>query len=356
VKIGVIAGSTYPSSPNNYGSEVMAAVLADELGRKHDVMLIAASGSIKGRYKLKLLPNLKGNLSYQIESLVMNYFDELKECDYVIDMSPLCMYCEELYFWHREMLDKQVVVYSRNGTNAFNPRVPVNMNLHGVCLSYAARNEITKNFNIPSNLLHVIPYGIRLDWYRFKRKKKDYLLYLGAPRKEKGIFKILEIAKRLPNEHFIFAWRAINDEHKRTQEEFLKKAKKLSNVEFIELPEGEEHFRAKVRLYQNAKALIKADLKSYIEALGLVSIEAMSCGTPVITASHGANPEVVANGKTGFLCKSIKEYVNAIKNVHVIEPKACRRHVEINFSSRRFAESYLKLYEEIKNENVLNNS
>lgn len=213
MKIAVISGCSYPANPNNYGSEVMASVLANELGKTHEVMLIAASGSIKGNYELKLLPNLKGNVSYEIELLVMNYFDELKECDYVIDMSPLCMYCEELYFFHREMLNKQVVVYSRNGTSAFNPRYPVNTYIHGVCLSQAAKRELLKQN--PELKLSVIPYGIRLDWYKFKRNKKDYILYLGAPRVEKGIFRILEIAELLPDEYFIFAWRAISEEHKR---------------------------------------------------------------------------------------------------------------------------------------------
>jgi len=347
MRIAVISGTCYPANPANYGSEVMSAVLADELGKKHDVMLIAASGTIKGRYDLKLLPCGWGKLNIFLEALVMEYFDELKECDYVIDMSPLCIYCEDVWFYHRKLLDEQVLVYSRNGTSFQSPRFPVNRNIPCVCLSRAAQLIAIRDYGLID--VHVIPYGIRLDWYRFKRKKKDYILYLGAPRKDKGIFKILEIAEILPKEHFIFAWRAISEEHKKTEAEFLKKAEKLSNVEFVELPEGEEHFKAKVKLYQNAKALIKADLKGYIEAFGLVSAEAMACGTPVITASHGANPEVVIDGKTGFLCKSIKEFVNAIKNIHKIDPKDCRKHVEENFSSKVFAKRYLELYERIKN-------
>jgi glycosyltransferase involved in cell wall biosynthesis len=352
MKIVVISDTTYPASPNFYGSEVEHAILADELGKLgNQVTLIAPPKSMKGNYELKYVPCLWGKLDFGIESLVMQYDDILKEADFVIDCSVLKIYCEEVYFFDRERLENQVLVYFENG-NFLNPRPPVSRFLDAVVPSETLKNEGygVKEFMLDPNKIHVIPYGIRTDWYKpIDNPRRNYILYLSACRPEKGIYTILEIAKRLPNEKFVFAWHSFNDLHRENEKKFLAEMKKVPNCKFVDLG-VEKHFENKLKMYQNAKALLKPDTREYTEYWGLVSAEAMACGVPVITSKHGANKEVVIDGKTGFLCETVEEYVDAVKSIDKINPEDCRKHVVKNFNPKLQVKKYLELYRRLKND------
>jgi hypothetical protein len=83
------------------------------------------------------------------------------------------------------------------------------------------------------------------------------------------------------------------------------------------------------------------------EPFGLVMVEAMACGTPVIAFARGAAPELVVDGETGFLMHDVDGMARAVHRVDRIDPLRCRRHVEENFSAQRMAEGYLGLYEHI---------
>ena len=83
------------------------------------------------------------------------------------------------------------------------------------------------------------------------------------------------------------------------------------------------------------------------EPFGLVLIEAMACGTPVIAWELGSIPEIVEDGVTGFVVGSIEEAVEAAKRVHEINREECRREFERRFSAQRMAEDYLAVYEDL---------
>ncbi len=83
------------------------------------------------------------------------------------------------------------------------------------------------------------------------------------------------------------------------------------------------------------------------EPFGLVMIESMAMGTPVIAFNKGAAPEIIVHGKTGFIVETEEEFVDAIKNIHTINPEDCRKHVEENFSRIKMAEDYLSMYKSV---------
>src|SRR3990170_1397033 len=108
---------------------------------------------------------------------------------------------------------------------------------------------------------------------------------------------------------------------------------------------GEADHRAKRELY--AKAACALMPICWEEPFGLVMVEAMACGTPVIAFGRGSAPELVVDGQTGFLVRDVDSMVNAIGRIDAIEPARCRRHVEANFDVPIMREGYLRLYGEI---------
>jgi len=82
------------------------------------------------------------------------------------------------------------------------------------------------------------------------------------------------------------------------------------------------------------------------EPFGLVMIEAMACGTPVIAIRRGSVPEVVDSGVTGWICRDVDEMAEVALTQH-IDPRVCRRRAEERFSVARLADNYERLYTQI---------
>jgi glycosyltransferase involved in cell wall biosynthesis len=81
------------------------------------------------------------------------------------------------------------------------------------------------------------------------------------------------------------------------------------------------------------------------EPFGLVMIEALACGTPVIARRRGSVPEIVQDGVTGYVCETEEEMVTAVQKVALLKREACRRAFVERFSVQRMAQDYIKVYE-----------
>jgi len=350
LRISVISSSVHPANPDYYGSEVQSYFLAKSLAELgHEVLFYAPPKSLREGVRLRAIPPSYSLVSLECElKAYLWYRDELLDSDLIIDMSATCITCEQLYYWHREWLRSHLCLWTRNGTGFYEPRDPVNKRLHGVCLSETAKRIAVQRWGIPADRIHVIPYGTDLKLYRpsGKRNPRDYLLYLSRPHKDKGLLEVLKLAELLPEERFVLAWRVAAKDHEYWDgmAREVARSKELKNVKFVNLLSAQQ----KVELYQRAKALLIPLHPSYVEAFGLVFIESLACGTPVITAAHGATSEVVENGVTGFLCKKLEEYRKAIENVCKISRKECRKVAERKFSGQGFAQRYLTLYESLR--------
>lgn len=121
-----------------------------------------------------------------------------------------------------------------------------------------------------------------------------------------------------------------------------------SDVEFI----GEIGEKEKTEFLGNALALLFPI--DWPEPFGLVMIEAMACGTPIIARLHGSVPEVVDHGVTGYIVKNVQETVNAIKNISGISRKKCREVFEQRFTVKTMAKNYLNTYERVIQEKYAN--
>ncbi len=176
--------------------------------------------------------------------------------------------------------------------------------------------------------------GLDPSEFSFSESKDDYFLFLSKiDRPEKGLGVAIEVAKKAGVRLVIAGNYTSNGFYR----DFLKP--RLSKSITYVGPVGGE---LKKELLSKAKALIFPTL--WPEPFGLVAIEAMVSGTPVVTTYMGAMPEVVVHGKTGFLCKSFEDMVKAIGMVEDTDPHLCRDWVLSRFTHVRMAADYLKIY------------
>jgi glycosyltransferase involved in cell wall biosynthesis len=182
-------------------------------------------------------------------------------------------------------------------------------------------------------------HGLPTDLYTFRERPGNYLAFLGRASPEKGIDKAIEIARRFGMTLKIAAKVDKND-----QDYFATKLKPLVDqpgVEFI----GEVGGKKKNDFLGNAYALLFPI--DWPEPFGLVMIEAMACGTPVIAWPRGSVPEVMENGVTGFVVNSIPAAVAALSKVDGLDRRRCREIFEERFSASRMVQDYVQIYQRL---------
>lgn len=180
--------------------------------------------------------------------------------------------------------------------------------------------------------------GVDTAKLAFNSTPKDYLLMVGTIGRHKNQASAIKVAKNL-GKKLVLAGK-IRDQ------DYFEELKRDIDGEQIKWV-GEIGFEEKVKLYQNAKAFLFPIL--WEEPFGLVMIEAMSCGTPVIAFNHGATPEVVVNGLTGFVVENDSQMIEAVKKIGSIDRADCRKHVEKNFTVEKMIDGYEKACEKILN-------
>lgn len=171
---------------------------------------------------------------------------------------------------------------------------------------------------------HFVYNGLDPDDFEYREEKEDWLLFLSKARWHvKGVDRAERIVKRAGAELVIAGGRR-----------FHPWTRKITSVGMV----GGEKKR---RLLAGARALLFPI--RWEEPFGLVVTEALASGTPVIASRRGSMPELVT-GDVGFLCEDEDEFVEAVGRVDEIEPAACRRRLEENFTARHMAREYLELY------------
>lgn len=190
-----------------------------------------------------------------------------------------------------------------------------------------------------ANWKDTVYHGLPDDLFRLQEKPGDYLAFLGRMSSEKRPDRAIEIAKRAGMKLKIAA-----KVDKPDREYFNTEIKPLLNhplVDFI----GEIGELEKQEFLGNARALLFPI--DWPEPFGLVMIEAMACGTPVIAYPCGSVPEIIDDGVTGFLVHSIDEATLAVERLESLDRRRCRLMFEKRFTANRMASDYMKLYDRI---------
>jgi glycosyltransferase involved in cell wall biosynthesis len=182
-------------------------------------------------------------------------------------------------------------------------------------------------------------HGIPRDLYRFRGEPGDYLACLGRISPEKGIDRAIEIAKRVR-----IPLRIAAKVDKADREYFENVIEPLLDDPLVDYI-GEIGDADKAGFLGHAKALLFPI--DWPEPFGLVMIEAMACGTPVIAYSSGSVPEVLEQGRTGFIVTDLGDAIDAVRRLPELSRARCREVFEERFTAERMARDYVDVYEKL---------
>jgi glycosyltransferase involved in cell wall biosynthesis len=193
-----------------------------------------------------------------------------------------------------------------------------------------------------ANFVKTVYHGMPLSLFSFNNQPKEYLAFLGRVSPEKGVEKAIEIAKLAGIPLKIAA--KIDKADEAFYEEHIKKLFDHPLIEFV----GEINDEEKNQFLGEALALLFPI--NWPEPFGLVMIESMACGTPVIAYNYGSVPEVIDQGETGFIVKDVDDAVARVKEIHSFNRLRCRMKFEERFSDKRMAENYVEIFQELINQ------
>ncbi len=339
MKIAEIAPPWFAVPPTGYGGiELVVALVTDGLvDRGHDVTLFASGGS---RTKATLVtplidppdPALLGNAWYDAFHAASAYLEIADNFDVVHDHSGIVG--STLGALAR---GRPPVVHTLHGPWTEPSRKLYGLladSVHLVAISAAQRAD-----NPDIRYAGVVHNGVDLDEYPLIESKDDFLVYIGRANPDKGPTLAIEVARRagLPLAMVVKK----NEPFERAYWDEI--VAPLLHDE-VEVYEAISHER-KVDLLGRARAMVFPI--QWPEPFGLVMVEAMACGTPVVACPAGAAVELVDEGVTGYLRESIDGLVQAVGEVGRCSPLVCRARVSENFSAGAMVEAYERIYEAV---------
>jgi glycosyltransferase involved in cell wall biosynthesis len=337
VRIAQVAPLYESVPPKLYGgTERVVSYLTEELVRLgHEVTLFASGDSVT---KARLIPacsealwrkkNSRETLPHHVHLMDLVFQDASRfdvihfHCDYIqfalLDHYP----CRSVTTLHGLL-----------HTPDLKPLLSAHPDTPLVSVSDNQRSPMPE-----ANWQATVYHGLPRDLHTYSAKSGQYLAFLGRMSPEKGVDRAIEIAQRAQVELRIAA--KIYPEERVYFEEkivpLLRRARRW--VEFI----GEIGGAEKDEFLGSARALLFPI--DWAEPFGLVMIEALACGTPVIGWRNGSVPELITDGCTGFVVGSLEEAIRAVDRIGGLSRQTCRAEFERRFDAARMAEDYAQVY------------
>jgi glycosyltransferase involved in cell wall biosynthesis len=331
--IAMLSPIAWRTPPRHYGPwESVASLLTEGLvSRGHDVTLFATADS---------------RTSGRLHAVCPRGYEEDRA---LIPKVWECLHISELF----ENADAYDIIHNHFDflplTYTGLTTTPVVTTIHGfsspgILPVYMKYNEKTVYVSISDadrsselDYIQTIHHGLDIQQFDFQPAPDDYLLFFGRIHNDKGPRQAIEIA-RACSKKLILAG-IIQDQA--CYDQFV--APHLNNDKVVYI--GSVGPVERNRLLGKACALLHPI--QFDEPFGLSVIESMACGTPVIAFDRGSMPELIENGKSGFLVGDVNEAVEAVGRIKEIDRSACRRHVERHFTVDRMIDAYLHVYEMI---------
>ncbi len=335
MKVALLSPIAWRTPPRHYGPwERVVSLLCEGLVAKGiDVTLFATLDSIT---------------SAKLEGVCLLPYEEDKNQDPKV--------WESLHIAHLfEMADRFDIIHNHFDflplTYSHLVNTPVVTTIHGfssrkILPVYQRYNENTYYVSISNadrskglDYTATVYHGIDLDEFEYAPKNGNYLLYFGRIHPDKGTAEAIEIARNFGMKLLLAG--LIQDKDYFNQ----RVAPYVDNKNIIYL--GSVGPAQRSKLLSEAYALLHPI--HFKEPFGLSVIESMACGTPVIAFNKGSMPEVIYEGKTGFLVSNVQEACEKLNLIPYLNRSDCRNWVAEKFSQERMVDDYIKVYEKILN-------
>jgi glycosyltransferase involved in cell wall biosynthesis len=339
VKVAVLSPVWFPVPPTGYGGiEWVVSLLADGLvDAGHEVTLFASGDShtkAQLAYVYETAPSEHiGRAEYEVRH-ALGCFERADEFDVISDHSgpPAAVIAgavstPTVHTVHGPLLGDPGELYRQVARVA--PRTR---------LVSISMNQRKPHPDLP--WIANVPNALDFSVYPVHPQRGDYLLFLGRMNLDKGAHRAvavaiesglpLKIAGKMREPAELLYFREYIEPHLRPGE-----------IEFL----GEVSHGEKVELLQNARATLFPI--EWEEPFGLVMIESMACGTPVIATRWGSVPEVIEEGRTGIIVDDYREMADALTKADELEPADLRRAAEERFSKERMVDEYLAAFEAV---------
>jgi glycosyltransferase involved in cell wall biosynthesis len=334
LRIALIAAPFIAVPPAEYGgTELFVGQLAEGLSKAGVEAVVYANGEStvqaerRWLYERSLWPIKQPERAWirELNHTSWAIRDALKDCDVIHVQSP-----QGLAFSH--LVDRPFVLTlhgpHEDYLSEYYARYP---DVQYVCISDAqCRQE-----SLPH--LRTIHHGIDLSLYRLVENKQQYLSFIGRIAPIKGTHLAIDVAHRTG-----IPLKIAGEVQPTFREYFESKIRPKIDGKLVEYI-GPADLQAKNELLGNSMAMLFPI--QWNEPFGLVMVEAMACGTPVIALPGGSVPEVVVEGVSGHVCRSIREMTRCIRDLNT-KPADVRRYVEENFSVEAMVRKYINLYQE----------
>jgi glycosyltransferase involved in cell wall biosynthesis len=339
MRIAQISPLTEAMPPKLYGgTERVVSWLTEELvAMGHDVTLFASGDSVTSAtlapmrdQAIRLDPSVRDPVAphYRMIERIYRRKDEFDVLHSHLDYLPLSLLT-------RQNVPFLTTLHGRLDLPDYIDSFATFRDAPFVSISNSQREPIMQ-----LNWLRTIPHGMPVDLLTPRPVNQEYLAFLGRICPEKGVDKAIRISGRSGMRLKIAA--KVDKADQEYYDTLIKPLIRSSpHVEFI----GEINDQQKSGFLSAAYALLFPI--DWPEPFGLVMIEAMACGTPVIAFRAGSVPEVIDEGVTGFIVRDEDAAVEATRRLHQLDRATARATFERRWTARRMANDYLALYGEL---------
>jgi glycosyltransferase involved in cell wall biosynthesis len=335
VKIAQVA-PLYEAVPPKYygGTERVVSYLTEELVRQgHDVTLFASGDSVTGAKLVPVSPRALRLDEGCVDKLAHHFLLLEKVFAAAHRFDVVHFHIDYLHFpLSRRLGITQVsTLHGRLDLPDLPCLYDEFRDMPVVSISDAQRAPLPQ-----ANWQATVHHGLPHDLYRCRERAGDYLAFLGRISPEKRVDRAVEIARRAGLKLRIAAKvdAADRDYFRQTVEPLFRDPL----VEFV----GEIGEAQKGEFLGNARALVFPI--DWPEPFGLVMIESMACGTPVVAWRCGSVPEVIDDGLTGFVVDNLDDAVKAVRAADGLDRRRCRETFDRRFSVARMAHDYVAVY------------
>ena len=366
MKIAHIAPPWIAIPPKNYGGTeiVIYNLVEEQIAQGHDVTLFAPGDAKTSAKLVSFFPHSLIGSGVPWEAHLKSYYHLYKSVEYIkahkfdivhIHLSsssdmflfPLISHLGTpvLATLHSRFPFDRVQLWTGDADDYYMEwasSVPM------VAISERARSEV----RYPVKFVGVVHHGLPTTRFRPTASQSgNYLVWLGRLVPEKGAHLAIEAARAV-DMPLILA--GTIDRHVAESVEYYERVIKPNidgdRVKYI----GPVDMQEKIDLLSRAKAFLNPI--TWEEPFGMVMIEAMAVGCPVIAFARGAAPEIVAHNKSGYLVHNLDEMIESIHKIGDLDREAVRAHVVQNFSAAAMADKYIRLYKKVRSSALLESS